>query len=434
MLVALAILAAGCKGTSKPDGWMPPSQVDGERVLVGDTLYVTRDAGKISSLNLAPESDADCSNDTDDDSDGRINEGCAQVDDISESGDQCKNSTSDETAVKDGPTEDEAVNDGCPTIVQSWAFGGKDELACANEGGKATKRDLKGIYGAPVVYQDRVFFGAYDGNLYALDAANGQCVWVFNGTDGPIVGGVALAGDTLYFGSEDGYLYGIDPTSGALTHGPFDAGASIWSTPLVDGDNLYFATVEAKVWALTAADLHPVWSNGPFTTSAGILTDPIIVDSVLVVGGIGKQLFGLDPRTGEQVWESPFDGGNWFWGDPAVDGGTAYYPNMDGKVYAVTAKTGKAAWEAPFPAIEAIRSAPLLADGSLTIVDRRGNVFTVDPATGKEQTVGPIVLGKNVLANPALVGDAILVVASNGDMFELDPKGQEPPKAVQVAN
>jgi outer membrane protein assembly factor BamB len=269
--------------------------------------------------------------------------------------------------------------------------------------------------------------------VYALDSANGQCVWVFDDTDGPIVGGVTLAGDILYFGSEDNNLYGLDPSTGELTHGPFDAGASIWSTPLVEGNNVYFATVEAKVWALTAEDLHPAWSDGPFETSAGLLTDPVIVDSVLIVGGIGKQLFGLDPKTGKQVWDSPFSGGNWFWGDPAIDGDTLYYPNMDGKVYAVNAKTGKAAWEAPFSALEAVRSAPLLAAGSLTIVDRKGNVFTVDPATGKEETVGPVVLGKKVLANPALVKDSVLLVASNGDMFELDPKGQEPPKAVQVA-
>jgi outer membrane protein assembly factor BamB len=371
----LGVLAVACGGPSKPEGWMPPSPVDGEGVLDGDTLYLSRDKGKISSYDASGDA-----------------------------------------------------------LVENWTFGGKDELACANEGGKATKRDLKGIYGAPAIYQDRVFFGAYDGNVYALDSATGACVWVFDGTDGPIVGGVALAGDILYFGSDDGNLYGVDPTSGALTHGPFEAGASIWTTPLYEGDNIYFATVEAKVWALTAADLHPAWSNGPFTTSAGLLTDPIIIDGVLMVGGIGKQLFGLDPETGEQVWESPFDAGNWFWGDPAVDGGTAYYPNMDGKVYAVIAKTGKAAWEAPFPAIEAIRSAPLLADGSLTIVDREGNVFTVDPETGKAQTANPVVLDKKILANPALVNGSVLVVAQNGDMFELDPKGQEPPKAVQVAN
>ncbi len=374
LLVVFGLLAAACGGPSKPDGWMPSSPVDAEGVLDGETLYVSRDTGKISSFDVSGDA-----------------------------------------------------------LVENWAFGGKNDFQCGNEAAEDKGRDLKGIYGAPVIYQDRVFFGAYDGNVYALDSANGQCVWVFDGTDGPIVGGVTLAGDILYFGSEDKNLYGLDPTTGELTNGPFDAGAAIWSTPLFEGGNLYFATVEAKVWALTAAELHPAWANGPFSTSAGLLTDPIIVGGVLVVGGIGKQLFGLDPKTGEQVWDAPFDGGNWFWGDPAVDGDTMYYPNMDGKIYAVNAKTGKAAWETPFAAPEAIRAAPLLAEGSLTVIDRKGNVFTLDPDTGKQQTDGPVVLDKKILANPALVNDNILVVAQSGDMFELDPKGEEPPRAVQVA-
>jgi outer membrane protein assembly factor BamB len=353
---------------------MPPSPVTAEGVLDGETLYLSRDRGKITSYDA-----------------------------------------------------------GGDALVENWTFGGNEEIACNNETGDPPKRDLKGIYGAPVIYQDRVFVGAYDGNVYAIDAESGECVWVFAGTNGPIVGGLALSGDVLYVGSEDGNLYGLDPSTGAVAKGPFDAGSPIWSTPLVHEGNIYFSTVDGEVFARTAEDLHPAWPNGNFKTSAGLLTDPIVVEGVLIVGGIGKQLFGLDPDTGEQVWDSPFEGGNWFWGDPAVNGDTVYFPNMDGKVYALIASTGESAWDKPFSALEAVRSAPLLESGNLTIVDREGNAFTVEAETGAEVTNGPIVLDEKVLANPALVNDLVLVVAQSGDLFELDPQGQEPPRAVQVA-
>ena len=54
------------------------------------------------------EAPALCANDTDDDGDGAVNDGCAQVGDSSETGGQCANSADD-----DG---DGIVNDGCPAV------------------------------------------------------------------------------------------------------------------------------------------------------------------------------------------------------------------------------------------------------------------------------------------------------------------------------
>jgi outer membrane protein assembly factor BamB len=378
MLVGVLVLVAACGeggacgAPAKPEGWMPPSPVDGEQVLDGDTLYVTLDAGRISSIDMSEE-----------------------------------------------------------PWSENWDFGGKDDFQCGNESQVDSGRELKGIYGSPVVYQDRVFFGAYDGNVYALDTANGSCVWVFEGSDGPIVGGVTLAGDVLYFGSDDGNLYGVDPSTGERRIA-FDAGGSIWSTPLADENHLYFATMNGKLWAVTVPEFHPAWPDGPFETSAGLLTDPLIVDGVLIVGGIGKELFGLDPATGEEVWEEPFEGDNWWWGDPAMDGNTLYFPNMDHRVYAVDATTGDAVWSSGFEANEAIRSAPALADGSLTVVDREGNVFTVNAESGQAEQSAPKVLDKKVLANPALVGDGVLIVTQGGDLYQLDPSGESPPTVLEV--
>ena len=51
LLIALGVLAAACAGASRPEGWMPPSPVTAEGVLDGDTLYISRDAGKITSYD-----------------------------------------------------------------------------------------------------------------------------------------------------------------------------------------------------------------------------------------------------------------------------------------------------------------------------------------------------------------------------------------------
>jgi outer membrane protein assembly factor BamB len=308
-----------------------------------------------------------------------------------------------------------------------WRFGNDDTFACQNETSEE-QRDLRGIYGKPLVAEGMVYFGAYDGNVYALDAASGTCVWVFEGTDGPIIGGVALAeeAEILYVGSDDGNLYGLDPANGNLKIGPFDAGDAIWTTPLIVEDRMYFTTVGGRVWARTARDLHPIptWEDR-FKTGAGLITDPIIVgegdDAVLVVGGIGEKLFGLDPATGEEVWARPFKGGNWFWGRPALDGDTLYYPNLDHKVYAVNGTTGEPVWERPFAADEAIRAAPVLAGDVLAVIDRKGNVFSVDPATGERLLATATNLGQKVLADPVVHETEVLVLTDNGRILAFDP-------------
>jgi outer membrane protein assembly factor BamB len=170
-----------------------------------------------------------------------------------------------------------------------------------------------------------------------------------------------------------------------------------------------------------------MWSQ-PFETSAGLITDPVIVgegeDAVLIVGGIGQELFGLDPATGEEVWEKPFEGDNWFWGRPARGGDTGevlFFPNLDHKVYAVDGKTGTAVWENPFKAEEAIHAAPVMIDDLLAVVDRKGNVFSLDPASAEPQLPGPTRLGTNVLADPLEFDDGMLILGTNGSLQVVDP-------------
>ena len=60
----------------------------------------------------------------------------------------------------------------------------------------------EGIYGTPIVADGVVYFGAYDGFVYALDLESGRpTVWPrpFE-TDGPVIGGAALNEGVLFFG------------------------------------------------------------------------------------------------------------------------------------------------------------------------------------------------------------------------------------------
>ena len=62
----------------------------------------------------------------------------------------------------------------------------------------------------PAVADGVVYFGAGDGNLYALDAADGSKLGVFS-TGSAIEGSPAVADGRVYVGSDNHYEYAFAP-------------------------------------------------------------------------------------------------------------------------------------------------------------------------------------------------------------------------------
>ncbi len=448
VILAFALPAAACGRIASPQGWAGPTLSED-----GKTVYATIERGKIAALdaNMAPETGAECDDAKDNDGDGYVNEGCPKAGQKSEEGNDCENDKSDDQ--NNGAPDDNLVNDGCPTTVVRWIFPPDTD--------EGKKLKLEGIYGAPLRVGDVVYFGAYDGNVYALSAADGDPLWRFE-TNDAIVSSLASKDGTLFATSTDGRLYAIDAASGS-ERGRFDTGSSIWASPAVVGDVVYVAAMDGKLYALDAGTLSRV-SGFDFKTDAGLLMVPTLANNdTLLVGGIDHKLYALDPKTGKQRWSQPFEGGNWFWARPLVKGDTAYVADLDGNVYAVNLKDGTPRWSKPFQTADSVRAAPLLAAGTLVIVDRSGNAYGLKPDDGTPQWKQPTVLGKTVLSDPFLlqpgsgspspaassspapstsprpaatgaVGAAeVLIVAQGGDLCRLDPADGSPTGALLCA-
>ncbi len=405
------VAVVGCVRISNPEGWVGPTLGD-------DLLLASTAKGELSALDPKPESDAQCDNATDDDGDGRVNEGCPRVGDKAESGKDCANDTSDDTV--DGVPDDDKVNDGCPPFVPRWTF---------PTGEEDPKIELEAIYGTPVLISETVYMGAYSGDVYALSLEDGSVRWHFE-ADGPIIAGLAASETTVYVASDDGTLYLLDPKDGSEKR-RFDAGDSIWATPLLADGVLYLASVNGKLYALDAESFEPRWDS-PFETEHGLLSDPVLDDGTILVGGIGRTLHAVDAKTGKEREGWPFKGDNWFWGRPLVEGSVVYAPNLDGHLYAVSLENGKPVWDSPFEAKEPLRSAPVLVGDTLVIVDRGGNVYGLDPdeEPADERLLWSDTLEKTVLSNPLVVkkeGDdgedveEVLISAQGGDLFSVNP-------------
>ena len=401
------LVAAACVGFNNPEGWAGPT------VPADDLLVVSTDKGELSALDLAPETGAQCDNSTDDDDDGWVNEGCPRAGSKAERKKECANSTSDD-AVDDIP-DDDKINDGCPAAVPLWTF---------PTGQEDPEIDLEAIYTTPQVIGDAVYFGGYNGDVYALSLDDGRVLWSFN-ADGPIIAGLAASETAVYVATDNGTLYALDPQTGQSLVTPFPAGGGIWGTPLLVDAVVYVASVNGKLYALDAETLEPIW-DAPFEVVRGLISDPVLADGAILVGGFDRTLIAVDAEIGEERWSYKAD--NWFWGRPLVLDGTVYAPNLDGNLYALSLESGAPAWDTPFEALEPLRSAPILAGDALVLVDRKGNIYGLDPQNGnriwsKTEEDG---IEKTVLSNPfadssALV-EAVFISAQGGDLFRIDPE------------
>ena len=67
---------------------------------------------------------------------------------------------------------------------------------------------------SPVLAGEVVYVGSNDGNLYALNLADGSLLWKF-AAGGDIVASAAITGNRLLIGSRDGVLYCLRSNGGS---------------------------------------------------------------------------------------------------------------------------------------------------------------------------------------------------------------------------
>ncbi len=101
------------------------------------------------------------------------------------------------------------------------------------------------VYGGPTIFKDQLFFGCFNGFLYAVDKDKGTINWKFQ-TDGSKKNYSEIFGSNGHF--KDGFeLYGANYKATdrkILTLG------SILGTPVVDNNHLYFGSKDGNLYAL----------------------------------------------------------------------------------------------------------------------------------------------------------------------------------------
>jgi outer membrane protein assembly factor BamB len=287
--------------------------------------------------------------------------------------------------------------------------------------------ELKGVYTEPIVDGDFIYFGAYDGEVYAVGRADGRLRWTTEGQlniKGSIVGGPVLVDASLIFGTTDGHVYRVQASDGAPFPGWPQAGISlskkgIWAPPVVQGGTVYVATMAGEVHALELATANQVWAE-PFEGDRGAIADLASLDGAgpLFVPTLGRHVYLLDPATGQSVGAGAA-ATHWVWTRPAVSGSVAYYGDFAGELFAIDITNATIAWTAATDG--RVKGGPAVVGDYVVFVDESPAVIFVNRESGEVRNRVALQDAGRIRAGATARDGIAYVVSTNGKLFRADP-------------
>jgi len=174
--------------------------------------------------------------------------------------------------------------------------------------------NVRSVRSQPLIYDGRVYVGANDGAVYALDAMSGCTVWATSGK--PVRSGLAIgtAGSTtvLFYGDASGGVDALDARSGAFlwrTQADPHPAATITGTPAYFEGRLYVPVSSSEEQARRRPDYECCTFRG--------------------------SVVALDAATGKLIWQSYL----------AAQTPTAHGKTPDGR--AIIGPSGMAIWSSP---------------------------------------------------------------------------------------
>jgi outer membrane protein assembly factor BamB len=199
------------------------------------------------------------------------------------------------------------------------------------------------IRSSPAVAAGKAFLGGADGVIYALDLASGATRWTYatlgatlaSGDFGydrrTIMSSPAVSGGKVYVGARDGLLYALDAESGALAW-KFDHKISwVMSSPAVLDSMVYVGTSDGLF--VQGVDTRTGLERWRHPVDIQVWSSPAISGDLLVYGDSRGRIVALDRWTGAERW-SFFTGGSIF-GETVPAGRRILAGSLDGGVYAL---------------------------------------------------------------------------------------------------
>ncbi len=197
------------------------------------------------------------------------------------------------------------------------------------------------IWSMPVVYEDVVYFGSLDHNVYAVSLKDtgslraGDEMWRFE-TDGAVAATPLVMNGRVYIGSFDRRFYSLDAFSGQEAWAePFEAENWFWSKAVSDGATVYVASLDGNLYALDSTSGAERWR---FEAQSPIIAAPALVPSGVAVATDNGDIYLVRSTDGTEIRD--FAARDHIRAPLTASGSIVYFSAMNHTVRAVDLQQG----------------------------------------------------------------------------------------------
>ena len=219
--------------------------------------------------------------------------------------------------------------------------------------------------------------------IVAYDRDGVHVRWKFGIKDG-VEGGAHLADGILYFGAGDGQFYAMAPESGRVLW-TYPLKAEGLAEPLIRDGTAYVLGGNNVLHVLNAKSGKLLWLyNRREASNLSIRggSQPALAGDLVLTGFSDGALVALNKSSGSIVWEVNLNRNKRFRdvdATPIVDGDTIFISSYDGALYALNRADGKQLWTIEDGGYEEV----LVAGDRLFFSSTSGKTLAVDKASGK---------------------------------------------------
>ncbi len=162
------------------------------------------------------------------------------------------------------------------------------------------------VHSSPAIWEEKVYFGAWDGRVFSLDIHTGEVVWIFKtkldllskGMQG-IQGSPTVIENKVYVASRDGSVYGFNGRNGTKV---MEIIFNTWmpgSFALLN-DTLYTGSYANRLFAIDRANQDLFYS---LRTESFVFSSPSITNKYAFIGSMDGTLYGIDIANRKLIYE-----------------------------------------------------------------------------------------------------------------------------------
>ncbi len=308
-----------------------------------------------------------------------------------------------------------------PAVVDGYvAIGGKDgQIYCLNASNGNLLWNfttLGEVDSSPAIYKGYVYVGSNDGWLYCMDIATGMPVWI-SFVGGEVRSSPAVVDDHVFIGSGKHDIFCFNASNGGLIW-TFSTAKRADSSPAISEGIVYVATDDFCVYALNASTGYELWKYH----TGSVISSPCIYNGCLYVGSYDGYICSLNASTGNEIWR--YQTQDCVDSSPAAANGCIYVGSEDNNLYCLNASNGFKIWQASTGYW--VRSSPVVWGGNVYVGSEDYRVYCFNALTGNK--TWSYATGNIVDSSPAIVNGTLFIGSSDCHIYALTLTDSAPEK------